>query len=416
MRSLRGDGASSKRSAPWFGGPWTEGSAWACIAALHACSGGGEGPPAVAPADGGALTDVAAPPGPAASPAMLSRCSPDRFCLVDVSGKEPGDSLTAVWGDGAGVVWVGDSAGNLYRGDGSGLKRVIHFGEVDGGSSAVARLTGAAPGDIWALAGERLYHGVGADSTSLVWQPWPGGGAFADVFVHPVEGPLGLTVAGVAGPSGVQSLVRLRESSLGAGATPIPPLPNVVLPSYTRIFGSNAESQSRVLLAGSQYDQVTVDPLFPIALVVERAPAADAGAVVWNPLPTTGGGGPIADGSLTPSGTIALAASCGQTNFNFGETADGGDVRWANVWPENCRDAAAIVALSGSDIWVGGPNNMLRHFDGTSWQVPRYLPTAANTPFNIAALWQDSASGFWVVSDKELLHRSAQNSRDGSAP
>lgn len=70
----------------------------------------------------------------------------------------------------------------------------------------------------------------------------------------------------------------------------------------------------------------------------------------------------------------------------------------------NCQaQPSAVYVVSKTDVWVGGLQESVCHFNGTSWQdVGVYLPTY---PAGVTKIWATPAGSVYVVLDGALYHR-----------
>ncbi len=378
-------------------------------AVAGACADGTAAPLSDSGVDGQAEAEAGVSPGNGPRDAGRSDsdlCSSDGFCIVDLAGRTVGDGVTALWGDGLGVVWAGDAAGKIYHWDG---KRFSQVSQLPLG--AVTRIVGSGPTELWALSGGALFHASGADPTTLAWEMWAGPGEYSDIHI-----PKGGVVFGLTKPKKgtLQKIVDLSTPPSDAGAEDVPVPGEVVNAQYTKVFGSNL----RLLVGGSAKarDGSAWSP-YRVSLLVERAREPDGGSATWTPLSAPGGG--IDDGMLTETGAIALALNCGLSAAPVDVallSADGGSSVPDNAWLPYCVDLTGVWAASDTEIWAIGAKNLLRRFDGTRWTIPAFLPPAAQSPLNFSAIWGDEASGIWLGSDKDLLRRDPQTRRPGTLP
>jgi hypothetical protein len=98
-----------------------------------------------------------------------------------------------------------------------------------------------------------------------------------------------------------------------------------------------------------------------------------------------GGAGPPSSSCVPPPAELPAAQAC-----------EGG-VCWIN--PRPTGDSWRTVAGSSpSDVWVGGFDPNVLHFDGTRWSL---VPTGRTF---IASIWSFSPTDVWIVGDPAVVH------------
>ncbi len=107
--------------------------------------------------------DVAPAPVPDASvEAGPKTCSDHGFCPTHVPD---GKTVKALWGDGNGVVWAATEQGDVLRWDGTTWK--LHVSDL----GPLNAIWGSGATDVWVGGEQGLFHGAGASSSALTFEP-----------------------------------------------------------------------------------------------------------------------------------------------------------------------------------------------------------------------------------------------------
>jgi hypothetical protein len=356
-----------------------------------------DGPPPLPTNDAGSSADGAIE---AAAEAGVSKCSPGGFCHTDLP---PDSTLTAVWGDGAGVVWAISEQGKVLRWETDAWK--VHAT----GLGALRAIWAVSPTDIWLGGAKGLFHGTGATSAALVFAPetvpgdanvpvssiWGAGpddlwavGGRTDVF--PYENRVLHRSPGDAGP--VWSLVDVS----GGAAAPL---------SISHVWGN---ASSGVWLAGVFFND---EEFFDDGVMLRRA----AGSTTFDPirLPSD----PIDDrarlgrvGAISTTATTMLVVGRSSTDAPStwrAITSDGGQTFTWTFARGSSSDFGMNAAfdLGATDGWAAGDLGRLRRWDGTAWSQASvtYTGIPVTKPFH--GMWGAPAKDLWVVGEQIAVHR-----------
>lgn len=300
--------------------------------------------------------------------------------------------LRTVWGSSATDIWIGGEGGFLYRGTVNG--DAVDFQKVTiGTTQAIQRIIGTSGTDVWAIADavtnsggtlNRIWHSTGetpsfvATNIANTWTASTSKPRIQTLWYNGND----LWAAGyetTCKPSCLQEFIALkRDVSSGvenwvhvpfltgwAGNYADTITSSVATPEGVQLFafpGTGAETGNAFLT------RMATDP----SLLDGGAPV-DAGPDATAPSPYTF--------------TNELAHSLGRPN--------------------------GIFATSQNDIWMVGDSGVIRHFDGTSWNLVRLSLTSV-TPllqdlYDIQ-IGTDAEGGreLWVVGDDVAIHRKVQ--------
>ena len=334
----------------------------------------------------------------------LVRCTADDFCHTVLPD---GQVLRGVWGDDQGVVWAVSEQGNILRWDGTTWKiRHSNAGPLFGiwGSSAT---------DIWAVGTIGLLHGQGASSDDLTWTAVPvpgldgvplraiagrtatdiwavGGRSNTDVFPPEIEG----RVLHFSGPS----------SDPGGGWTA------ETAADMTTLETVWTTAQGDVWIGGTFAENPWVQLYRGVLL--HRPPGADTFSEVSLPVLDRGGGPTHVQtmtGGATISGDVIVLGVVDHAGayLRGNDDPDGGS---SLVWEETTFRVQpsylhAVWGPSSSDVWLAGDFGRLRHWDGTSWSLPRIVVGKVPVTNAFYAVWARAADDLWFVGDRIALHK-----------
>mgnify|MGYP001089631933 FL=1 len=347
------------------------------------------------PADGG-LDDAAEDAGADADASVL--CSPDGLCHLPVPVS---DSLRAVWGDGAGTVWVVSDKGDVLRWDGTAF--IVHANVP----SPLSTIWGSGPTDIWIGGESGIFHGQGATPASVTFT------AISYVPTVPVRSIHGFGpndvwfVGGVSGWEGEAGLVLRYRGPTGDPTNDFQHDP------------MESEGDAFTTVWGSRPDDMW--------LAATGIAATPQGARVYHGRGDGNGGTSFERVEVhTGFGSMSLLEVVGA--IHVPETFIAGNNWWnqGNVWSGAIHppdgDAGAVVwggeefgssvrgiyGTSKSDIWLVGDRGRIRHFDGTKWSPSRV--TVDKFPFvkNLNAIWgAPNKKEFWIVGDGTVLRKTS---------
>jgi hypothetical protein len=122
------------------------------------------------------------------------------------------------------------------------------------------------------------------------------------------------------------------------------------------------------------------------------------GAGTGGKSPTTDAGPPAAGGAAGTGGGPGPSTSCAPPPPDLPVAPDcQSGVCWIN--PRPTGDGWDTVAGSSpSDVWVGGFDATVLHFDGTQWSL---VPTGRTF---IGSIWSFSPTDVWIVGDPAVVH------------
>ena len=376
----------------------------AAIAVVAACAGSDDAPAATVE-DGGA--PEAAARGDAdtsdadAGDASVRTCSEQNFCHVVLP---PDETLRDVWGDGT-IVWAVSEEGDVLRWDGQ--KWSVHTKKL----GALYAVWGSGPTDIW-IGGERgVYHGTGASSQAIVFEPVDAPGDPA-IPILSIWGTGPDDVFAVGGHLGAEDFmphgrVLHRRGSSDAGAAwelaPISSEPFV----FKRVWGSAASGTWIVGDEGSDGSQT-------YALFMRAPGDSDLVPVTIDASPPNGtepgAPGVITGAGMMADGRVLVLGSTTSSNatYWYGAAGDGGTFAWSyDVRDTNDLALRAVWSLPGKETWAAGDYGRLRSRGPSSETWTQAAMMIADLPVvePLYGIWGTAADDFWVVGRNTAIHR-----------
>ncbi len=387
--------------AAMFSTAWV--ALWACAETNPASAPGDAGTETGTPAEeDGATLDADGGEDADAAPAM---CTADDICHTVLPANE---DLRDVWGDGQGVVWAVSRQGHVLRWNGTAW--TIQHSEA----GALGAIWGSSPTDIWIGGARGLFHGQGASSDTITW---------THVTVNGLDGIPIVSIWGT-GPSDIWAVGGFADTTktphLYDGRAmhydgtsfeiePVRRAPAV----FTKVWGTSAED---VWIAG--YDLELFPAVSGTGVALRFDPAGAPGARFTElTLPKAVSSGRELDlarvlgGGAIAGMPILLAESDGSHLYFVGSPgADGGfDWKQERFAVHPSLALRAVWGTSTSDLWLAGDFGRLRHWDGSTWSLPRTVITQVPLTNAFHAIW-GKGDDVWFVGDEIALHkRPAQN-------
>ena len=358
------------------------------------------------------LGDADAPPDAGADAAMDAgppNCSADHVCHETLPAGL--HTLRAVWADGQGIAWTVSEEGELLRFDGT------TWSVFQKGGGLLRAIWGSGPTDLWAGGDAGLFHGTGATSATLVFQPvtLPSapsmhitsifGSGSDDVWVsastvtgfnaagavfHLSAGAwtsdvalaarptgytqlFGGTAAGtwVAGTTTVNSLSAIEVFRRLPGRTafeavPMPPDPDpsfAVQPTQMRVFSGGAFADTNLLVVGR-----------------------------------TGGNGAKGEGTVDGVWLGALDAG----NFKIAYQRDGDLTPFGSSITQPFTNA--VTSCPSGALWAVGDHGRFRRWNGKAFTQVAVTITRLPVDTSIYGLHCTSTSGLWAVGKDLAVH------------
>ena len=374
------------------------------IAVVAACAGSDEGPATIVD-DGGA--PEAAPPGDVdagdAGPgdAAVRTCSDQGFCHIVLP---PDETLRDVWGNGT-TVWAVSEEGDVLRWDGQ--KWSVHTRKL----GALYAIWGSGPTDIWIGGARGVYHGTGASSQAIVFEPVDAPGDPA-IPILSIWGTGPDDVFAVGGHIGADDFmphgrVLRRRSSSDAGVAwelePISSEPFV----FKRVWGS---ATAGTWIAGDEGHEVS-----QASGIFMRAPGSDdLVPVTIDASPPNGiepgipgvisGGGMMGDGRVLVIGKTTSSTP----TFWYGAAGGGGTLAWSyDVRPQDDLPLWAVWSMPGKETWVAGDYGRLRSRgpSGATWTQAAMMIADLPVIEPLHGIWGTAPDDFWVVGRNTAIHR-----------
>lgn len=349
-------------------------------------------PPPVPGVDGGDDTDADA------GDAAARTCSDQGFCHVAVPAKE---TLRDVWGDGS-TVWAVSEEGDVLRWDGQEWR--IHTKKL----GALYTIWGSGPTDIWLGGANGLFHGTGASSQAIVFEPVDAPGDPA-IPILSIWGTGPADVFAVGGHISEEDFMPHGRVLRGAGAPGSPweldPLSDEPF-VFKRVWGGPAVGTW--LVGDEGYEGSMTGAIYV------RAPGTDDFApVTIDASPPNGpdpsmpggfvGGAVMADGRILVIGkTTAFTAT-----FWYGALSSGGTMAWSYDVNRDERQVRAAWSIAGKDAWVAGDYGQLRGRSAASdeWVQASMMITDLPVIEPLYGIWGSAADDFWIVGRNTAIHR-----------
>lgn len=351
-------------------------------------------------ADAGGLDDAGEETDADAASAEV--CTEDDFCHTILP---PDQTLRGVWADGDGIAWAVSEQGNILRWDGAAWS-VSHAN-----AGALHAIWGSSATDIWVGGARGLLHGAGPTSKDLTWTAVDVPG-LDGVPIQAIAGRSASDVWAVAGrvdldtfPPPIEGRI-LHFAGKGGWTIAAPAPENVMLTNVWTAAGG------QLWIGGTNFENYPVQHSRGVLL---RGDAATGGGLTTIVLPAIAHSGGdeavemITGGTSVGGEVIALVVSVGFGVFLRGhEETDGGDTfAWTQemfaVHPSHRH--RTVWAASPDDVWVAGDYGRLRHWNGTTWSLPRISAGQIPEIATFHAMWARSPDELWFVGDRIALHK-----------
>ena len=329
-------------------------------------------------------------------------CSSEGYCYLPLPKKL---SAVSVWGDAAGEVWVAAGSGEIFRREAGAWSLSATFARPDT-TDVLSTIWGASAVDLWAVGNGGVYHGTGPSPKALLWSEvtrasasgvW--GRAANDVWIPRQTTPgfgAPWVLAHYRGPSGDGGGGWDPDLTPPAGA-------------YRAVWGTATDT-----FFGGRKD----NPDFSTALsILKKTPtglaAVGAPSVPINPVTGAPGLDTVLAGVVLASSDTLLrvtptpAGNCYNLS-RHGAAAPAATWTTVDVAPSelSCLSLRALWAFGKDDFWIGADAGLLRHWNGTTFAIARYLTPEVVLPPVINSIWGLSSNDLWVVGDNGLvLHR-----------
>ncbi|AKU94893.1 hypothetical protein AKJ09_01557 [Labilithrix luteola] len=352
-----------------------------------------------------------ATPAPDSGVVELPRCSADDWCYTDLPRPESFDAggpaanpspvvlpLSSVWVAADHRAWSADALGRVLLWDGSRWRGVF----VAPGS--VRSVWGTSSTDVWLAGDFGLLHGTGDRPDSLAFTP------ITTPTARPIMRVWGTSASDIwilaDGTNGVFHLTA-------ATANDSSPFAPVVLPGgdagASRILTGVWGTASNTWLAGMEYQSCAPPDCTSRSTVVafERTAGSDEWTSMTMPVPSVTG--VIGGVSTTQGQLVALQA----TQLNTALAARIINGTWTSELVEDYGQARSMWGQKSDDIWLVGYFGVVRHFDGSQWQVSRvtrspYLPLVNHLNAIDAFVDPSGEQDMWIVGNDVALHRTAK--------
>lgn len=355
------------------------------------------------PGSDAAVVPDTAPPVDTGVDAGPRICSDEGFCHTDVPA---GNTLRAVWGDGAGFVWTVSDEGNVLRYDGTAW--TVHTT----GLGALTTIWGSGPTDIWIGGATGLYRGTGATPATLTFAPVA------------VPNNVSTTITSIWGASATDVwAVGFRNDDVQppgrayhyTGAVNDGGAPKIVLDNVTtahpypflQVFGSPGSGVWIMANKPEEFYSV-ITPLrkpvgqtafTPVALPVDESDSPEYGQ----------------------AGFLAGASAGGDTSvWVLGKTVGYRPSYWRGLstdtgktytWTYNVAGQheelvmTGIMALADTDVWAIGEYGRLRHYNGTAWEQAAITIEKVPVIDPFYGLWNKGGGEIWAVGKGIALRR-----------
>ncbi|MDF2697642.1 MAG: hypothetical protein K0S65_6025 [Labilithrix sp.] len=361
-------------------------------------------PPATLPdggaADDGGGADATPPTKDAEVEGGPKACSDHGFCLTVLPANE---TVKALWGDGAGILWAATEQGDVLRWNGSpnGGAWSVHTS----GLGQLTSIWGSSPTDIWVGGNDGIQHGTGETSATVTFTSVTLPGEFLPP-VQKIWGPSANDLWAVAsygfGDAGFVFHYDGSAWALDDAAT------NTTV-GFTHVWGGNGT----VWLGGSRLSTVT----WQNEVVLVYKPAGEDFKEVTlpvNPDPNIQDYRkytPLVGAVISSSTSLTLL---GQPQGTFetpsmwqGTSSDGGKTFTFTWAPDPRADRPTLFAVagkSGSDLWAAGAFGRLIHWNGTKWSTTAISLDENPTLDPFYAIWSGGPDDLWVAG-KNLARR-----------
>jgi len=327
-------------------------------------------------------------PGPDA--AALQLCTDGRWCAVASPVPAP-YSFNGIWGSGPANVWIVGSP-----------DIAIHWNGVDFSSARLGTkqtlfgIWGSGPTDVWAFStGDVLWHHASGDLRRMEWMASHGDAGGESAWTSPVHGMWGRGAADVwaigSANGGLGQATVWHCDGWNGGApgwvetrTTPGAMPWDSEPSFNAIWG---DPDGEVWVVGdggkTRYSSGWKD-----------------GAATWVVVDS---GTSLPLHALWGTGNEIWAAGAAGTVRRFARQPDG-TVTTDDVAFPNRATIRALAGFASNDIWAGGSDGTLAHWDGTAWELVD-IGVEDATSREIFALWASGPEDVWAVGRNVFLHK-----------
>ena len=333
--------------------------------------------------------------------AAVRTCSDQGFCHVVVP---PNETLRDVWGDGT-TVWAVSEQGHVLRWDGQ--KWGVHTKKL----GALYAIWGSGPTDIWIGGARGLYHGSGASSQAIVFEPVDAPGD-PEIPILSIWGTgpddvlaVGGNVSFFDGMPHARVLRLRRGGDAGPGweLDPISAEPFV----FKRVWGSTAAGAWIAGDDGSDFPQTSgafvrapgTDELLPVTIDADLPDESVEQGIAT----AISGGGMTADGRV-----LVIGKTPSTPAFWYGAVGDDGTVTWTfERRKESDLPLWAVWSVAGEATWVAGDYGTLRSRDvsGAKWMPAAMMVSDFPVIEPLYGIWGTAPDDFWVVGHDTAIHR-----------
>jgi hypothetical protein len=296
--------------------------------------------------------------------------------------------------------WSVSEQGHVLRWDGTAW--AIHATKL----GVLYAIWGSGPTDLW-IGGERgLFHGTGATSQSITFEPatTPGN---TEIPILSIWGTSGTNVWAVGGNVSAEFLPQGRVVHLGegSGSWDLDALSSEPL-AFSRVWGDAASGVWIAGDEGAKYSQRSA--------IYRRAPAAtdfvqevvdafnpDEGDEYGSPGWISGAGWGV-DGQVVVLGTT----KSNTPSLWSGTAGAGGTFTWSyEKRDDNDQDLYAVWGIAGGKTWLAGDYGRLRSIEGTTWMQAALMIADLPIVEPFYGMWGTKADDFWVVGRNTAIHR-----------
>lgn len=348
-----------------------------------------------------------------AGDAELPRCSADDWCYTDLPSPESFDAggpavnpspvvlpLSSVWVSADHRAWSGDGLGRVLLWDGSRWRGVFVA------PSSVRSIWGTSSTDVWLAGDFGILHGTGDRPDALAFTAiatptarpitriWGTGPSDIWILSDGTNGVFHLTVE-TANDASPFAPVALPGGDTDAGTSRI----------LTAVWGTAADTW----LGGMEYQSCAPPDCTSQSSVIafERTAGSDGWTPTTMPVPSVTG---VISGVSTAQGQL-LALQGTQLNTALAARITNGT--WTSELVEDYGQGRSMWGQKSDDVWLVGFFGVVRHFDGTKWQVSRvtrspYLPLVNHLNAIDAFVEPSGEQDMWIVGNDVALHRTVK--------
>ena len=358
------------------------------VGILASCATQGE--PTVGPlVDGDAATDApTVVPGPDA--AALQQCTDGRWCAVTSPAGSP-YSFNGIWGSGPSDVWIAGSPDLAIHWDGSTFTSATL-----GTDQTIFGVWGSGPKDVWAFStGDAFWHNETGDPRVSSWAASDrDAGTTTDwsAAVHAMWGRNATDVWAVGKSSfGLAQTTVWHSDGWNGGAprwTPTTTTPGAMPwdtePTFNAVWGTPS-GEIWVVGDGGK---------------TRYSSGWENGAATWAVVDS---GTSLPLYALWGTEKEVWAVGAFGTVRRFTRDAEG-KVTTEDVAFPNHSTLRSLLGFAGNDIWAGGSDGTLAHWDGATWTLVDVAVDDTRLT-EIFALWASSPADIWAVGRNIFLHK-----------